>query len=57
MDVFALLVEFLVCSLILKHYDFVDVFVLSHIGFLLIDHLHSLLEFELCVLMSQLFLT
>jgi hypothetical protein len=57
MHVFTLLVEFLICSLILKHYDFVDVFVLSHIGFLLIDHLHSLLEFELCVLMSQLFLT
>jgi hypothetical protein len=56
MDVFTLLIEFLVCSLILKHDDLVDVFILSHISLLLVDHLHSLLEFKLCVLMSQLFL-
>ena len=56
MDVFTLLIEFFVCSLILKHDDLVDVFILSHISLLLVDHLHSLLEFKLCVLMSQLFL-
>ena len=51
MDIFTLLVKFLICSFIFEHDDLVDVFVLSHVGLLLVDHLLGLLKLKFSILM------